>query len=85
MFIDRYFYWYLSLHIGENGDSIEVLSLFSMFLKDKAFKWPQKPKLFWQFQVMFHTFGTYVMYLDIGIDDDDYYDDGESNNEDYYK
>ena len=34
---------------------------------------------------MFHTFGTYVMYLDIGIDDDDYYDDGESNNEDYYK
>ena len=30
-------------------------------------------------------FRTYVMYLDIGRDDDDDYDDGESNNEDYYK
>ena len=28
-------------------------------------------------------FGTYVMYLDIRIDDDDDYDDGESSNEDY--
>ena len=83
MFIDRYFYGYLSLHIGENGDSLEVLSLFSVFLKDKAFKRPQKPKLFWQFQVMFHTFRTYVMYLEIGIDNEDCYDDGESNKEDY--
>ena len=38
-----------------------------------------------QFPVMFHMFGTYVMYLDIGRDDDDDYDDGESSNEDYYK
>ena len=30
-------------------------------------------------------FGTYVMYLDIGRDDDDDYDDGKSINEDYYK
>ena len=31
-------------------------------------------------------FGTYVMYLDIGReDDDDDCDDGESSNEDYYK
>ena len=30
-------------------------------------------------------FGTYVMYQDIGRDDDDDYDDGESCNEDYYK
>ena len=30
-------------------------------------------------------FGTYFMYLDIGRDDDDDYDDGESSNEDYYK
>ena len=30
-------------------------------------------------------FGTYVMYLDIGRDDVDDYDDGESNKEDYYK
>ena len=30
-------------------------------------------------------FGTYVMYLDIGReDDDDDCDDGESSNEDYY-
>ena len=56
-----------------------------MFLKDKAFKSPQKPNLFSQFQVMFHLLGTYIMYLDIGRDDDDDYDDGESNNKDYYK
>ena len=31
-------------------------------------------------------FATYVMYLDIGReDDDDDCDDGESSNEDYYK
>ena len=30
-------------------------------------------------------FGTYVMYLDIGKDDDDNYDDGESSKEDYDK
>ena len=31
---------------------------------------------------MFHMFGTYVMYLDIGRNDDDDYDDGEYSNED---
>ena len=30
-------------------------------------------------------FGTYIMYLDIGRDDEDDYDHGESSNEDYYK
>ena len=30
-------------------------------------------------------FGTYVVYLDIGKDDDDNYDDGESSKEDYDK
>ena len=30
-------------------------------------------------------FGIYVMYLDIGRDDDDDYENGESSNEDYYK
>ena len=30
-------------------------------------------------------FGTYVMYLNIGRDNDDDYDDGESSNKDYYK
>ena len=29
--------------------------------------------------------GTCVMYLDIGRDDDNDYDDGESSNEDYHK
>ena len=29
--------------------------------------------------------GTCVMYLGIGRDDDDDYDDGESSNEDYHK
>ena len=54
-------------------------------MKDKAFKQPQKPKLFWLFQVMFNMFGTYIMYLDIGKNDDDDCDGGESSNEDYYK
>ena len=31
---------------------------------------------------MFLMFGTYVMYLDNGKDNDDDYDDGESSNED---
>ena len=52
-----------------------------MFLKDKPFKKPQKPKRFWQFQV---TFGTYAMYLGIGRDDGNDYDDEESSNKDYY-
>ena len=30
-------------------------------------------------------FGIYVMYLDIGRDDDDDCENGESSNEDYYK
>ena len=37
------------------------------------------------FQVTFQMFGTYVMYLDIGKDDVDKYDDGESSNEDCNK
>ena len=28
---------------------------------------------------------TFYMYLDIGRDDDDDYDDGESSNKDYYE
>ena len=34
---------------------------------------------------MFQMFGTYVMYLDIGRDNDNDYDNRESSNEDYYK
>ena len=41
-----------------------------MYLKDKAFKYlKNKLKLSWEYQVTFH------MYLDIGRDDDDDYDD----------
>ena len=60
---------YLSLHIGGNGDSVKVFRLFSMYLKDKAFKYLRNQRLYWQFQVTFH------MYLDIGRDYDDDYDD----------
>ena len=38
-----------------------------------------------EFQVMFHMFGTYVMYLDIGRDDDNDYDNVDCSNEDCYK
>ena len=66
---------YLSLHIRGNGDSVEVLCLFSIDLKDKAFQYlKNKSKRFWEFQVTFH------MYLNIGRDDDDDYDD-----EDFYE
>ena len=34
---------------------------------------------------MFHTVGTYVVYLNIERDDNDDYDDTYSSNEDYYK
>ena len=34
---------------------------------------------------MFHMFGTYVMYLHIGRDNQDDYDDREFSNKDYYK
>ena len=59
---------YLLLHIESNGDSVEVFRLFSMYLKDKAFKYLKNQIFFWQFQVTFH------MYLDIGRDDEDYYE-----------
>ena len=60
---------YLSLYIGGNGDSVKVFRLFSMYLKDKAFKYLKNQSFYWQFQITFH------MYLDIGRDYDDDYDD----------
>ena len=45
-----------------------------MYLKDKAFKDLKNQRFFWQFQATFH------MYLDIGRDNDNDYDDG-----DYYE
>ena len=70
---------YLSLHIVGNGASVEVFRLFSMYLKDKAFKCLKNQSFFWRFQITFH------IYLDIGRDDHDDYDDGESSNKDYYE
>ena len=62
---------YLSLHIGGNGDQVEVFRLFSIYLKNKVFKYLKNQSFFWQFQVMFH------MCLDIGTDDDDDYDNAD--------
>ena len=70
---------YLSLDIGDNEDSVEVFRLFSMYLKDKTFKYLKNQSFFRRFQVTFH------IYLDIGIDDNDDCDDGESSDEDYYE
>ena len=67
---------YLSMHIGGNGNSVEVFCLSSIYLKDKAFKYLKSKTFFWQFQVTFHV------YLDIGRDDDDGCDDRESSDED---
>ena len=53
--------------------------VFSMCLKDKAFKYLKNQSFFWQFQVTFH------IYLDIGRDKHDDYDDGESSDKDYYE
>ena len=61
-----------TLEVMEIGWSI---SFFSMYLKDKAFKYLKKLKLFLQFQV------TFYMYLDIGRDNDNDYE--ESSKKDY--
>ena len=37
---------YLLLHIGGNGDSVEVFRLFSMYLKDKPFKYLKNQSFF---------------------------------------
>ena len=67
------------LHIGGRGASVEVFRLVSMYLKDKAFKCLKNQSVFWQFQV------TFEIYLDIGRDDHNDYNDGESSDKDYYK
>ena len=67
----------MSLHLGGNGASVEVFRLFSMYVKDKAFKYLNNQIFFWEFQTTFHV------YLDIGRDDHDDYDDGESSDRDY--
>ena len=37
---------YLSLHIGGNADTVKVFRLFSMYLKDKAFKYLKNQSFF---------------------------------------
>ena len=51
-----------------------------MYLKNKAFKYLKKQSLF---SVMSSV--TFHIYLDIGRDDSDGYNDRESNDEDYYE
>ena len=52
---------------------LKYFEIFSIYLKDKAFKYFRNLSFFCQFQVTFHK------YLDIGRDDD--YDDRESSYE----
>ena len=59
---------YLPLNIRSNRNSVEVFRLFSMYVKDKAFKYLKKQSIIWQFDVKFH------MYLDTGGHDDDDYE-----------
>ena len=47
---------YLLLHIRNNGDSVEVFRLFSMYLKDKAFKYLKYQRFIWHFQVTLHMY-----------------------------
>ena len=71
-----------SLDIGGTGDSLEVFCLFVFF---PCF-W--RIKLLNNLENLFLTISSNVSYvwcLDIGRDDDDDYDDGESSNKDYYK
>ena len=72
---------YFLLHIGGNGNSVEVFRLFSMYLKDKVFKYLKKQSLF-----LAMSSATFHIYLDIGRDDDgDDYNEGESRDKDYYE
>ena len=70
---------YLSLHSGGNGASVELIRLFSICLKDQAFKYLKNQCFIWQLKVTCHV------YLDIGRDNDDDYDDEESSDKDYYE
>ena len=62
---------------------VKYFVFFPCFWRTKLLNHLKNEIFFWQFQEMLDMFVTYVMYLNIGRDDDDY-DDGESSNEDYY-
>ena len=38
---------YSSLHIGGNGHSIQLFHLFSMYIKEKSFKYLKNQSFFW--------------------------------------
>ena len=72
---------YFLLHIGGNGNSVQVFRLFFMYLKDKVFKYLKKQSLFLAMSSV-----TFHICLDIGRDDDgDDYNEGESSDKDYYE
>ena len=71
---------YFLLHIGCNGNSVEIFRLFSMYLKDQVFKYLKKQSLFLAISSV-----TFYMYLDIGRDVGDDYNDGEPSDENYYE
>ena len=71
---------YFLLQIVGNKNSVEVFRLFSMYLKNKPFKYLKKQSFFLAMSSV-----TFHMYLDSGRDDDDDSNSGESNREDYYE
>ena len=54
-----------------------------MYMKDKAFKYLKNQSFFLQFPVALYIPGH--IYLDLGRDDDDGYDDRESSDKDFYE
>ena len=64
---------------------LKYFVFFSCSWRIKRFNSLKNQTFFGSFQLMFHMFGTYVMYLDIVRDDDDDYNDGESSNKDCCK
>ena len=66
-----------------NGALVEVFHLFSMYMKDKAFKYLKIQSFFLQFPVTLYIPGH--IYLDLGRDEDDGYDVGESSDKDFYE
>ena len=81
-------YLSLGIYMDINRYTLEVMKIQLKYFVFFPSTWriklliPQKLKFFWQLQTTFHMLRAYVLYLDIGRDDDDDYDDGEPSNED---
>ena len=71
---------YFSLHIGGNRNTVEDFVFFPCIWTIKFFKYLKKRSFFLSMSSV-----TFHMYLDIGGDDDNDYNDGESSDEDYYE